>query len=198
LIPAPQLPDVKIQATQLSRARYQNARTAALFAAVAVVLGPSFAAQALTDPTLQGQLKQLFPSATSFAPKGGSPPHFKALAKDPQSGADAVIGYVFWTTELEPLERGYDGPIKILVGLNPQSVLTGIVVADHHEPYGDFSIEPPAFAAQFAGKNINDPFKVGGDIDAVSRATITIGSATRAVRNSARRMARQVLTAGGH
>ena len=34
---------------------------------------------------------------------------------------------------------------------------------------------------------------VGADIDAVSRATITITSAARAVRNSARRVARQLL-----
>jgi len=58
-------------------------------------------------------------------------------------------------------------------------------------------VEPPQFAVQFKGKNIRDPFKVGGDIDAVSRATISINSATRAIRNSARRIARQLLTPDG-
>jgi NosR/NirI family transcriptional regulator, nitrous oxide reductase regulator len=149
--------------------------------------------QSPTDPKLLQQLKQLFPAATSFSAKTGSPPHFKALKRDPAAG-DQVIGFAFWTTELEPLERGYSGPIKILVGMTPDAVLTGIVVVDHHEPYGDFSIEPPAFAAQFAGKHIRDPFRVGGDIDAVSRASITVTSATRTVRNSARRLARQLLT----
>ena len=105
-----------------------------------------------------------------------------------------MAGFAFWTTELEPLERGYDGPIKILVGMDPKGVLTGIIVAQHHEPYGNFSIEPPAFAAQFRGKNIRDPFKMGGHIDAVSRATMTVSSAARAIRNSARRVARQLLT----
>jgi hypothetical protein len=38
-----------------------------------------------------------------------------------------------------------------------------------------------------------DPFKVGEDIDAISRASITNLSATRAIRNSARRMATQYL-----
>ena len=79
--------------------------------------------------------------------------------------------------------------------MDTKGILSGIVVVDHHEPYGYFSVEPPAFAAQFAGKNIRDPFKVGADIDAVSRASISIGSAARAVRNSARRAARQLLTA---
>jgi transcriptional regulator of nitric oxide reductase len=168
-----------------------------LFVALLLMLEglPVASGQSHADPKLEAQLKRLFPAATSFSPKGGTPPHFKALAKDPRSGADTVIGFAFWTTELEPLERGYDGPIKILVGMNPQSIITGIVVAEHREPYGDFSIDPPAFAAQFAGKKINDAFRVGTDVDAVSRATISVGSATRAVRNSSRRVARQILAA---
>ena len=101
----------------------------------------------------------------------------------------AVVGYAFWTTDLEPLERAYDGPIQILVGINPRGVLAGIIVTAHREPYGNFSVDPPEFAAQFAGKDVRDPFKVGTDIEAVSRATISITSATRAIRNSARRFA---------
>ena len=62
------------------------------------------------------------------------------------------------------------------------------------EPYGYFSVDLPAFAAQFAGKDIHDPFKVGQDVDAIARASITINSATRAIRNSARRVAAQVFT----
>ena len=146
-------------------------------------------AQAPADAKLRAQLAQLFPSAASFSPKGGDPPHFKALA-----AGDQVIGYAFWTTELEPLERGFDGPIKILVGMDGKGVLTGVVVAQHNEPYGSWSIELPAFASQFRSKNIRDAFRVGGDVHAVSRATITISSAARAIRNSARRVARQLLT----
>jgi NosR/NirI family transcriptional regulator, nitrous oxide reductase regulator len=144
------------------------------------------------DARLQGQLKRLFPSATSFSPKGGEPSHFKAYTGDPKL-PQSLAGFAFWTTELQPLERAYDGPIKILVGMDPKGVLTGIVVVEHNEPYGDFSIEPPAFAKQFENKNIRDAFRVGADIDAVSRATITVTSASRAVRNSARRIARQFL-----
>ncbi len=112
----------------------------------------------------------------------------KALAKD------TVIGYAFWTTEILPLERGYGGPIAMLVGLDTKGVVTGIVMGEHHEPYGDFSIDLPGFAAQFKNKDVRDPFKLGEDIDAVARATITMSSAVRAVRNSARRIARSYLT----
>ena len=77
--------------------------------------------------------------------------------------------------------------------MDTKGVLTGVIVADHNEPYGDFSVDPPEFAAQFKGKSIRDPFRVGSDVDAVSRATITVTSAARAIRNSARRIATQLL-----
>jgi NosR/NirI family nitrous oxide reductase transcriptional regulator len=141
------------------------------------------------DAQLQAHLRALFPAAATFSPKEGEPPHYKAYDR-----RQTITGYAFWTTELEPLERGYDGPIKILVGLNPDGILAGIVVVQHNEPYGNFSIDPPQFPAQFRGKNIRDPFRVGADIHAVSRATMTVTSASRAVRNSARRVARQLLT----
>jgi len=150
--------------------------------------------QSSPDAKLQAQLKQLFPSAAAFSPRGGDPPHFKAYLGDPRSGPQTLAGLAFWTTELQPLERGYYGPIKILVGMDAKAVLTGIIVVEHREPYGDFSIDPPAFAAQFRNKNIRDPFRVGEDIDAVSTATLTVTSATRAIRNGARRLARQLLT----
>ena len=165
--------------------------TAALIATVNVL---SYS-QAPADPKTQAQLKQLFPTAGGFSPKIVDPPHFKVFA--PGGEAQTMAGLAFWTTEIEPLERGYDGPIKMLVGMDTKGVLTGVVVVQHHEPYGDFSIERPEFAAQFKGKSIKDRFRVGEDVDAVSRATITITSAARAIRNSARRMATQLLAPPG-
>jgi hypothetical protein len=71
--------------------------------------------------------------------------------------------------------------------------MAGVVIGEHHEPYGSFSIDMPAFSAQFKGKDIRDPFKLGEDIDAVSRATITMSSAVRTLRNASRRVARSLL-----
>lgn len=163
---------------------------------IIVFLGGMIAASAqqATDGKLQGQLKKVFPAATGFSSKEGDPPHFNAYQQDARTGQPALAGFAFWTTELDPLERGYDGPIKMLVGMDTKGVLTGVLVVDHHEPYGSFSVEPPEFAAQFRGKSIRDPFRVGDDVDAVSRASITITSATRSIKNSARRVARQLLT----
>jgi len=158
---------------------------------VAVVVGLAQVPASL-DARLAGQLGRLFPAAT-FSPKINEPPHFKAFREDPGPGSPSLAGLAFWTTELDPLERGYDGPIKILVGMDRKGILTGVIVVDHHEPYGSFSVDRPEFAAQFKGKSVRDPFRVGEDIDAVSRATLTVSSAARAVRNSARRIATTLL-----
>ena len=161
----------------------------------AVICAPLIvaSAQTLRDDPVEVLLQELFPEAASFSDKTGDPPHFKAYASG-ASGADGeILGYAYWTTELDPLERGYDGPIKMFVGMDTRGRLRGIILTEHREPYGDFSVEPPAFARQFVDKDIRDRFRVGEDIDAVSRATITVRSASRAVRNSSRRIARAYL-----
>lgn len=177
-------------------------RNAGLILLSAVLLAPAVALplaspQAAQTTTLQNQQKRVFPAATSFSTKqSGPPPHFVAYTGDGDSRA--VAGYVFWTTDVEPLERGYDGPIKMLVGVDTKGILTGVLVVEQHEPYGYFSVDPPKFAAQFKGKDIRDPFKIGGDVDAVSGATITIKSSTQAIRNGARRIARALITPPGN
>jgi len=164
--------------------------TAIVSVCAAAVISGAQAADARVEPLL----KRLFPDATRISAKEAAPPHFNVFGKRAGAEAEVLIGFGFWTTELEPLERGYDGPIKILVGMDTRGVLAGVVVVEHHEPYGYFSVEPSAFAAQFVGKSVRDPFKVGDDIEAVSRASITMLSATRAIRNSARRIATQLIT----
>ena len=146
-------------------------------------------AQPMADASLDEQLRYLFPDAASFSDKQGTPPHYKAYGPAEEGTAPELLGLVFWTTELDPLERGYDGPIQMLVGMDTRGFLTGVIVTNHREPYGYFSVELPEFVEQFEGKNVRDRFRYGEDIDAISRATITVTSASRAVRNSARRAA---------
>lgn len=164
-------------------------------AIVAFVLGSGIVLLGQKSPEdLLVKQKVVMPAATTFSAKEGQPPHYKAYAPDPKTGQQTLAGYVFWTTELQPLERGYDGPIKMLVGMDTKGTLTGLVVAEQHEPFGSFSVMPARFAAQFKGKSIKDGFKMGQDVDAVATATITMTSAYRAIKNSARLMARQYLS----
>ncbi len=147
-----------------------------------------------TNPDPSAHLKRLFPSAVAFSKLSGTPLHFTAYASDPQKNPSApAVGYAFWTTDLVPNEAGYHGPIHILVGMDLSGILTGVVVDYDSEPYGYFSVEPPEFAAQFKGKSIFDKFQPGVDVDAVSRATLSINSATRAIRDSSRIVARALL-----
>ena len=151
-----------------------------------------------TTPNPAAELKRLFPNAAAFSTLAGEPLHFKAYAADPKANPSApTLGVAFWTTDLVPQEHGYHGPIHMLVGMDLTGVLTGVVVTYNSEPYGYFSVEPPKFAMQFKGKKFSDPFRVGGDVDAVSRASISIGSATRAIRDSARIAVKQLLPEAG-
>lgn len=165
---------------------------AAFMGLLALIAGALVAARQPAD--MAAHFKRVFPAATAFSFKFETPPHFEAYVTEPRTGRRVLAGVVFWTTDLEPLERGYGGPIRILVGMDTAGILTGIEVVSHREPYGPTSIDLQGYAAQFSGKDIRDPFRLGEDIAAVSRASITTSSATRAVRNSARRLARQLLT----
>jgi transcriptional regulator of nitric oxide reductase len=161
-----------------------------LFSALILVVGSLVvvAGQLRTGLEAEDLLPRLFPDAASFSDKENNPPHYKAF----DAGGE-VIGFAYWTTELEPLERGFDGPIKVFVGMDTDLVLRGIVVTEHREPYGDFSVDLPAFAGQFDEKAVRDAFRYGNDVDARSRATISVTSASRAIRNSSRRVARALL-----
>ena len=63
------------------------------------------------------------------------------------------------------------------------------IVMRHH-----FSIDPPEFTARLKGKSVRDRFVVGQDIQAVSRASITMNGAARALRDASRAVAKAFLT----
>ncbi len=148
----------------------------------------------------QRHIREIFPEADAFSSKGGDLPHYKAYKIDPQTNQRTLLGFAFFTTDLDPRERGYDGPIEIAVAMNTEGMIRQIKVVENHEPYGYFSIDQPEFAAQFRNKSILDSFRVGRDIDAVTRATISVASASRVIRKTARRIARLYLVKedGGH
>jgi transcriptional regulator of nitric oxide reductase len=145
------------------------------------------------SPARIASFRAILPGAEFFVRADDQLPHFRAYRPDPSSGETKLVGFVFFTHEVEPYEVAYAGRIDILAGMTVGGVITGIEVLYHDEPYGDFSIDKPEFAAQFAGKSILDPLRVGDDIDSVTRATITVEGATRTIRKSARQIARQHL-----
>ena len=165
-----------------------------LLATAGLVTLPAQTKRIFTNPRPQPYFQALFPSAAGFSAFEGTPLHYKVYGVDPKTNPEAPpIGYIFWTTDLVPQERGYHGPIHLLLGMDTHGVITGAVMDYNSEPYGYFSVDPPKFVEQLKGKSVRDPFRVGDDIDAVSRATITMTSAARAVRDASRGMAKAFL-----
>ena len=76
-------------------------------------------------------------------------------------------------------------------------MLSGIEVLYYRESYksirGDF-INSERFPNQLEGMSVSDGFRVGRDLDGVSRATITSWATSRGIRNAARRVASSYLT----
>jgi electron transport complex protein RnfG len=84
-------------------------------------------------------------------------------------------------------EKGYSGLIKIMVGFNPEGTIKNIVVLEQKETPGlGTKMKGDKFLRQFRGKDPNSfnlqVIKDGGDIDALTGATITsraFGEATQ-------------------
>ena len=141
-------------------------------------------------------LKSVMRDADSFSLKEGSPPVYRGYKGDAGSAGAELVGYLFETPDYPPEEVGYSAPIDVLVGIDLRGTLTGIEVLHYIESYksirGDF-VNSEYFPQQFSRKNITEAFRVGRDIDGISRATITSWAVARGVRDSARKMAHSYL-----
>lgn len=162
--------------------------------------GTAFAQTPFSRQVNEAQLKEVMPAAGRFSEKAGTPPVFTAFATDPGPGDDVIVGYVFQTSDLPPQEIGFSSTIDVLVGLDLNATVTAIKVLDYNESFlssrGDFlSIRP--FQEQFRRKPLSEPFRVGRDIDGVSRATISSWATSRGVYNAARQVAQAYLTGSG-
>jgi Na+-translocating ferredoxin:NAD+ oxidoreductase subunit G len=91
------------------------------------------------------------------------------------------------TVALESEGKGFGGDIGVIVAVNLETdKIVGIGVTTHSETPGMGSRvkTEAAFAGQFKGKSIKEPFQVksdGGSIDAVSGATVSSRGVTGAV-----------------
>lgn len=75
-------------------------------------------------------------------------------------------------------EQGYSGTFRIMVGFDPDLVITGIAVLNHRETPGlGANMTKDRFQSQFEGFDPSEQelavSKDGGDVDAITAATIT-------------------------
>lgn len=84
-------------------------------------------------------------------------------------------------------DKGYSGLVKLMVGFTPEGNIQNIVVLEQKETPGlGTKMKEPKFLDQFKGKNPSQfnlkPKKDGGDVDALTGATIStraFGEATQ-------------------
>ena len=142
-------------------------------------------------------MHEVFPGADAFSPKDGEPPVYRALRENPENRELETIGYLFETPDMPPEEIGYSAPVDILVGMDLRGTITGLKILHYIESYksirGDF-INSEYFPNQFEDKNIVEGFRIGRDVDGISRATITSWAVSRGIRNAARRVAEEYLS----
>ncbi|MBA3046188.1 MAG: RnfABCDGE type electron transport complex subunit G [Candidatus Thermoplasmatota archaeon] len=100
-----------------------------------------------------------------------------------KDGAGDVVGYAFTV-----IGSGYGGDIDMLVGIeSDMATIRGLSVITHSETPGlGAKITEPWFQEQFQGKDINAlALSVnGGDIDAISGATISSSAVVDAVKET--------------
>lgn len=174
--------------------------TKTLYLLLTLALGGWFAQPLVAQDALivdRELLHEVMPAADSFSEKSGEPPVYRAYKTDADAAEPELIGYLFETPDLPPEEIGYSAPIDVLVGIDLNGTLTGIKILYYRESYksirGDF-LATEQFPNQFETKNVADGFRVGRDVDGVSRATISSWAVARGIRNAARRVARVYLT----
>ncbi len=123
-------------------------------------------------------MKELIPDATSFAPIKGKEEWYRA-EKDGK-----LLAYILLASE-----KGFDGHVKLLVGVNLDQEVIGYKVLSHKETpgLGDQAFKPK-FADQFKGKRYQQlelvKIQEEGKITAITGATITSRAVTNGVRRS--------------
>ena len=149
-----------------------------------------------TNPRPEPYFKTLFPKAAAFSPLERHAAPLQGLRRRPQDQSQRrrPIGFIFWTTDVVPREYGYHGPIHLLVGMDMTGIITGVVMDYNSEPYGYFSVDPPKFVEQFKGKSVRDPFAWARTSPPSRARRSASASATRAIRDSARRWRETFLT----
>ncbi len=106
---------------------------------------------------------------------------------------DAVLGFVGSTWEIAATV-GYSGrPLEVLVGINPDAVITGARLVRHNEPVLTLGISDEdiaAYVSNFAGFDLRD---AGAEDTAlpeiISRATVSTGVIRDGILRSARTLA---------
>ena len=153
-----------------------------------------------TDPVIKERQKQelvasvstVVPDSTDSAPLEGY-----AFASEVSSArvaygdAQKTLGYA-----IEVTPNGFGGAIRMLVGVSPEGVVTGVVVLDMKEtPNLGTKTREKSFLDQFIGKEHDFKMGPGQDVQAITGATVSSKAVSAGV--SAAIAAVLLITQGG-
>ncbi|WP_239468647.1 4Fe-4S binding protein, partial [Microvirga arvi] len=136
--------------------------------------GPGMAAGRVQEFLPKAQPADFFPGADRFGPPQGDPPLV------PVHQGDRLLGYVYLNSDVTSAV-GYSGkPINLLVGIDPNGIITGIKLVDHKEPIVLVGIPERRIVDAvntLVGKDLR-PVATGAErppqVDIVSGATVTV------------------------
>ena len=123
---------------------------------------------------LQSILTTLLPGAESFV-------------QEEYTGEDEAISAVYKAENgyvVETVTAGYAGDITMLVGVNTDGTISGLVVRDMQETYGlgMKALSDVSFLSQFLWNGTT--FTVGENVDALTGATVTSKAVAKAVTSA--------------
>ncbi len=130
-------------------------------------------------------LREALPGAESFEERGDG----IYSGSGGGSGSDSILGYVALGEA-----RGYGGPLRAAVGVDPRGRIAKVVILDHKETVPFFRrVLKRNISGILASKSCTDPLAVGRDVDAVSGATLSSRAVVDAARDAARRIGEKAL-----
>ncbi|WP_262268343.1 NosR/NirI family protein [Microvirga yunnanensis] len=136
--------------------------------------GQAFATGRVQEFLPKAQPAEFYPGADRFGLPQGDPPLVPAYQ------GDRLLGYIYLNSDFTGA-TGYSGkPIQILVGIDPNGVITGIKLVDHKEPIVLIGIPERRIVAAMntlVGRDMK-PVATGAErppqVDIVSGATVTV------------------------
>ncbi|MCD6072907.1 MAG: 4Fe-4S binding protein, partial [Microvirga sp.] len=151
---------------------------------------PGMAAGRVQEFLPKAQPAEFFPGADRFGTPQGDPPLV------PVHQGDRLLGYVYLNSDVTSAV-GYSGkPINLLVGIDPNGVITGIKLVDHKEPIVLIGIPERRIVDAMntlIGRDMK-PVSTGAErppqVDIVSGATVTVLVMSDSVVRSAVRLIR--------
>lgn len=136
--------------------------------------------------------RQVLPAAARFAER--AVPEAAARASTPVVSVAVAVGSagepLGFVVETAP--RGYGGPISLIVGLKPDATINGVAVGGMSETPGlGTKLKEPDFLGRFEAKVkakgaalVLKVTKDGGDVDAITAATISSRAFCRGVKQA--------------